>query len=548
MTKVNHQSHCELVEGKESIQNEGILSHLKRKHVSEIELVLFGQSPTIFASLTLISLFSVAFALVLGNRNVTWNQSLVYGFDSYLFNVLFVGSAYVCLALCMGEMSSALPFSGGIFGFVRAAAGPYFGYVTSWFEIAFVSTYVIIKVDQLMKIMVALKVMTKDFTPYAVVVFYTSSFIINVLGGKPLWGMVCIIGFAAFFLYLIYLGGAADASLSNGSLDYQKFCQTGMPLTMGNIMPGRSNINGFYQGLQFVPLLSDTLKNPRDQVPRALMICSVVFVFFSVFLSLSSCSQYPGIAKLTKSKYPLVYGFSNVFNVSLQDSIWFNVPGMYGVAFCLFYCGGKQIHAISKSGLLKSALSFTTPVLDTPYMSYLVSTVSGVVLNVYVFYYPEGYDELRNIAVLASHLVFFIAFLTFILFKFNYSSLTRSFTSPLGIWGAIYGLGNYFIGLVSIVFYSGNSYYSVYALICVFAFSSALFWLIIARNQSFSEEEKKLMFKAYLINANREKRMKILKRNKKGAQSSTNSKGASTSSKICSLFLYNLFTVSFVRC
>lgn len=53
---MNHQSHCELVEGKESIQNEGILSHLKRKHVSEIELVLFGQSPTIFPyfNLTLI--------------------------------------------------------------------------------------------------------------------------------------------------------------------------------------------------------------------------------------------------------------------------------------------------------------------------------------------------------------------------------------------------------------------------------------------------------------------------------------------------------------
>ncbi len=475
---------------------------------------------------------------------MTWSQSLAYGFDSFPFNVLFAGSAYVCLALCMGEMSSALPFSGGIFGFVRAAAGPYFAYVTTWFEIAFILCYVVVKVHSLIQIMIVMNLMTADFAPYAFVIFYMSSFVVNVLGGKPLWGLVSIIGFGAFCLYVIYLGGAAASSVRDPhSLDYDTYCRTNIPLNIDNIMPSRNNINGFYQGLQYIPLLNDSLKNPREQVPRALVICSIVFVLSSVFLSLSACSQYPGIKKLTKTKFPLSYGFSDVFNVSLADSNWFNLPGMYGVAFCLYYCAGKQIYAISKSGLLFNVFSSTTPVLRTPYLSYFIATAFGIGMNIYCFDYPIGYEEIRNTEVVASHFLLFIAFITYIIFKINYSSLARSFTSPLGIYGAVYGMGNYFIGLVGVIFFSGNSYDSVYALLSLFGFATILFWLFIAKNQSFSDEEKKMMFKAYLINANREKRLRILKRNKlEASNSNTKNKGVSTSSKYSDLLPNFLFT------
>eukprot|EP01040_Poterioochromonas_malhamensis_P012435 gene12435-13599_t len=227
----------------------------------------------------------------------------------------------------MSEITSHLAFlQGGIFGFVRASAGPFIAYITAWYEIAFILTYIIIKVDQVMKILIALKVMSADFTPIAILIFYATSFLWNLVGGKIFWRFVTFLGFGVLLLYLIYLGGAADLSVRNHSLDYDSFCRTTIPLSMDNIMSSRNNLYGLYQGLQFIPLLSDSLRKPREQVPRVLIICSLTFVVLSVFLSLSSCSQYPGIAKLTKAKYPLVYGFSNVFNVSLQDSIWFNLP------------------------------------------------------------------------------------------------------------------------------------------------------------------------------------------------------------------------------
>ena len=54
-----------------------------------------------------------------------------------------------------------------------------------------------------------------------------------------------------------------------------------------------------------------------------------------------------------------------------------------------------------------------------------------------------------------------------------------------------------------------------YWLLCAIFFVTYL-----VRHQKFSEEEKKVMFKAYLINANRKKRLNMLKNNKVGAMKS----------------------------
>eukprot|EP01040_Poterioochromonas_malhamensis_P001405 gene1405-biopygen183 len=70
--------------------------------------------------------------MIMGNRSTGWNAGLSsHGIYALWFNLLFSASGFICLSLCMGEMSSALPFSGGVFGFVRAALGPFFGFMVA---------------------------------------------------------------------------------------------------------------------------------------------------------------------------------------------------------------------------------------------------------------------------------------------------------------------------------------------------------------------------------------------------------------------------------
>ena len=88
--------------------------------------------------------------MILGNRSTGWNSNInTYGLDILWFNLFFSGFGFVCLCLCMAEMSSALPFSGGIFGFVRAALGPYMGFLVACSEFVYCITTIELKVQRL---------------------------------------------------------------------------------------------------------------------------------------------------------------------------------------------------------------------------------------------------------------------------------------------------------------------------------------------------------------------------------------------------------------
>jgi amino acid transporter len=55
-------------------------------------------------------------ALTIGGQFYSWNLSLTAGVGSFVIAVLLVGSAYLCLDLCLAEMSSAVSFAGGAYG------------------------------------------------------------------------------------------------------------------------------------------------------------------------------------------------------------------------------------------------------------------------------------------------------------------------------------------------------------------------------------------------------------------------------------------------
>eukprot|EP00599_Poterioochromonas_sp_BG-1_P004081 CAMPEP_0173139572 /NCGR_PEP_ID=MMETSP1105-20130129/4337_1 /TAXON_ID=2985 /ORGANISM="Ochromonas sp., Strain BG-1" /LENGTH=289 /DNA_ID=CAMNT_0014052327 /DNA_START=1202 /DNA_END=2071 /DNA_ORIENTATION=+ len=93
----------------------------------------------------------------------------------------------------------------------------------------------------------------------------------------------------------------------------------------------------------------------------------------------------------------------------------------------------------------------------------------------------------------------------------------------------------------SVIFYQGPGWTTTQATL-VYGACCAIFYLYWHKHQVFSEEEKKNMFQAYLINANREKRNRIKNRvlgaNGTQAKDSTQNKASSQQNKLNS----NLFT------
>ena len=72
---------------------------------------------------------------VVGGQYYGWNTSLRYGFFGYyLLTQLLVALAFLLYALCIAEITSAVPFSGGAYGLARVAQGFYMGFLVGCSE------------------------------------------------------------------------------------------------------------------------------------------------------------------------------------------------------------------------------------------------------------------------------------------------------------------------------------------------------------------------------------------------------------------------------
>eukprot|EP01040_Poterioochromonas_malhamensis_P002332 gene2332-biopygen324 len=156
-----------------------------------------------------------------------------------------------------------------------------------------------------------------------------------------------------------------------------------------------------YSGIQYLPLLSQYLKDPRSQVPRMMIISCVIFILFSVFITLAAISQAPGAEALASADLPLKYGFARLFDVNIDVAKWIDIPCLFGVVFGFFYCSGKQLFAITQSGLLPSFLNATIPGVDTPYLCYTLAACVGAALNMYVVAYPASLIQIRGKYILS---------------------------------------------------------------------------------------------------------------------------------------------------
>lgn len=64
-----------------------------------------------------------------------WNFSLGGGLIPGLCSIALGGVAFTLLLLCIGELASTIPFSGGTYGFVRVALGRQMGFIAGIMEL-----------------------------------------------------------------------------------------------------------------------------------------------------------------------------------------------------------------------------------------------------------------------------------------------------------------------------------------------------------------------------------------------------------------------------
>eukprot|EP01040_Poterioochromonas_malhamensis_P008906 gene8906-biopygen1675 len=284
--------------------------------------------------------------MILGNRSTGWNSNInTYGLDILWFNLFFSGFGFVCLCLCMAEMSSALPFSGGLFGFVRASVGPFFGFMVACTEFMFCMTQMSLK---------AQRFLSDDDGQLIVIVMFGFCLVVNLIGGRPVFALTSFMGFCIAIMMLIYLFGTLS-KVETDEVSYSHFSPLPVEFTWFNVMSGRPSVGGQFSGIQYLTLLADLLRDPKEQLPRVWLVSLFIFMAMSVFVILAAVSQAPLAKSLQKASFPMQGGYARIFELQdLTQMKWVDFPFQFGSIFCLYYCAGKQLLALSRSGLLPS--------------------------------------------------------------------------------------------------------------------------------------------------------------------------------------------------
>jgi len=252
-------------------------------------------------------LWALGIAVVIGGQYFCWNFGVAAGFGSFLIITFLVGSAYICQCLCTSELSSALPFAGGAYGFARCTLGYYLGFMVGCCETIQYITYVASSAISLGSMITTLIPITIGYEPVIWLIFYITALVIYIIGGATFWRFSTTIGVVSTLILLMFCLGSLPwvDFQSNAAVNGEWF--VGGASEFFFVFPLAA---GFYVGVEALNLCCEDVENPKVAIPQAQMACVLTLVCTSILVLFVCVSLPPGAGDLVTELIPFNGGES----------------------------------------------------------------------------------------------------------------------------------------------------------------------------------------------------------------------------------------------
>jgi ethanolamine permease len=456
---------------------------------------------------------SLGICLTASNLTFTWSIALSKGFWTFFFTTVIISSVFICLHLCIAEMSSILPFSGGTYGFVRVTVGPYCGFLVGCFETIGGMIFTMVGVIILGHYITYTVKGDVKYEPIYWLVLYMLIIINEFSGRKYYFKMLNLVAIAFLCLFVFYI------IVSSRHIDVGQYLPTnsindsfrgGMD-DFFHVMPFSAF---FYFGMEMIPLVSDEVKNPRRETPKAIvgtLFFITSFAFLFMFLVFCQYPSYPynNFGFAVQHLWSLNSAFRNEFQITDRAATAISYLTLFYTVSIFTFGFSKQMKAMGKSKLLPAFLGKTFENTNIPYNALLVGCIiSYIVLLFFLFSNQSNIftsSVISNLYVgtligtFSSH---FLTFISYIIFKRKYPNLERCFHNPLGIYSAAYGLIVMSIFLIVLIGFITDQFYPI-QIYAAFVLLVSLYYYFFARDrQIFSDEEQKILFIVYLMKGN----------------------------------------------
>lgn len=376
-----------------------------------------------------------------------WNFGLdAAGWGGLLVASIIIVVMYFGMLFSIGEMSAAMPHTGGAYSFSRAAMGPWGGFVTGLAEtIEYVFTtgvIVLFSAGYANAITAELIGLDLSDTMWVWWIFLYAVFIaLNSVGAEISFRFAIVvsiisIGVLVLFAVLAFANGAVDVgnlldiAPEDGNSDFLPFGWEGVLYALPFAM-------WFFLGIEELPLAAEEAHDPQKDIPRA-GIGGLVTLVATGGLVLFLNPAVTGSEAIRDSDEPLLDGFRAFLSADLAALLSaFALIGLLASLQGIMFAYGRNMFSLSRAGYYPKFLSLTGS-RQTPWVALVAGAVIGLVaLFVVDLVGDAAGDIVLNIAVWGAVLAYFLQMVAFLLLRRKFPNAVRPYVSPVGRTGAV---------------------------------------------------------------------------------------------------------------
>jgi len=470
-----------------------------------------------------IDVWALGITVVIGGQYFGWNFGLVAGVGGFMVVTIIVGSAYLCLVLCLAEISSGIPFAGGSFALTRCMIGFYAGFIIGSCEALEYITYVASATLALSNMIIHLFDLNGSMQPVLCLLFYVSATLVHIRGGDLFWRVnlsLAVISLLFLLLYCAVVVGHVNISKYGGISSASDVDTETMADTSIHIDRSLRSVNNwfdsdfrsyavafplstwFYVGVESLGFVSNDVINPKTTIPRGFVASVITLLCTSVLVLLICASSYPGVYELTDIDDPLSAGYSRGFGVNKASAVLFTIPATYATGFGFMYGYGKILDSMAQSNLYPRQLQYKYGPNNTPIVAIITGSVISMSLCFLAYILPVINSFIFQLCILFGIMSYICQCISYLILHKNYKAkFDFEFRNPLGRYGAIYAATVFTLVGICVVGFQ-ETQVAFYACVVIIMILSCYYYTYVVSRQVLSNDETALIFTKLVLHRN----------------------------------------------
>ncbi len=401
-------------------------------------------------------LWGIGIAAVISGDFSGWNVGLsTTGWGGLFVAMIIIIVMYFTMIFSIGEMSAAMPHTGGAYSFSRAAMGPWAGFITGLAEtIEYVVTTAVVVWFSAIYADSALLALTGITMPAPLwwLILYVIFIGLNSLGASIGFRFALVVAIISMSVILLF----AILAIANNAVDFGNLLDIAptegntafLPFGGVGILYALPFAIWFFLGIEELPLAAEEAHNPSRDIPKAGVWGIITLAFFGLlvlFLN-PAVTGSQAISEGADSGEPLLAGF----RVFLPDDVAaiLSLAALVGLLASLqgiMFAYGRNMYSLSRAGYYPKFLSLTSRKYQTPWVALLVGGIVGYLILVLVLLVipainPDAASSASGvilfIAVFGAVVSYMMQMVAFVVLRRKFPDAKRPYRSPTGVWGA----------------------------------------------------------------------------------------------------------------